>query len=324
MEDKEVEMHAKALAPAELSGDGAGDVASGALYRGAIYQEPQPCVSPEFAGAVQELEKKLGLSVWLLVQAGGPHPFHALEEPVWDAFYKEKTRLPKDGIAVLLDSPGGSARVAYGLARLFRSKCRRFVVVLPRYAKSAATILALAADTIIVGERGELGPLDAQLMDPDREEYASTLDEVQALQRLHARALDAVDETMNVLVMRSGKKVETLLPIALRFVSDMMRPLLDKIDTVHYTQMSRVLKVAEEYAIRLLIPRYPKEQAEKIARHLVEGYPEHDFIIDAEEAMSIGLNVERATSEIATILDDIASNINGYTVFGHLEEVPAP
>ena len=64
----------------------------------------------------------------------------------------------------------------------------------------------------------------------------------------------------------------------------MARPLLEKIDAVHYTQMSRFLKVAEEYAARLLLVRYPKNTADKIAEHLVTDYPEHGFVIDAAEA----------------------------------------
>lgn len=36
------------------------------------------------------------------------------------------------------------------------------------------------------GMFGELGPLDVQIPDPEREEWISGLDEVQALERLHA------------------------------------------------------------------------------------------------------------------------------------------
>ncbi len=61
------------------------------------------------------------------------------------------------------------------------------------------------------------------------------------------------------------------------------------LDAVHYTQMSRALKVAEEYAVRLLQANYPAEKARGIARHLVEKYPEHEFVIDADEAASFGL-----------------------------------
>jgi hypothetical protein len=191
--------------------------------------------------------------------------------------------------------------------------------LVPRYAKSAATLLTLGAERIVLGAHAELGPLDAQLLDPEREDYSSTLDEVQALQRLHARALETVDETMNMLLARTGKKVETLLPMVLRFVADLMEPLSQKIDTVHYTQMSRILKVAEEYAVRLLAPKYPLEEAKRIARHLVEAYPEHGFIIDATEANDFGLEVEEAEGELAQLLGRIAAKVSEATIIGRLE-----
>lgn len=42
------------------------------------------------------------------------------------------------------------------------------------------------------------------------------------------------------------------LPIVLEYSSVLLKPLFEKIDVIHYTQMSRILKVAEEYALRLL------------------------------------------------------------------------
>lgn len=184
----------------------------------------------------------------------------------------------------MIDSPGGHAAAAYKIARLFQRHCGGWSAIVPRYAKSAATLLVMGADQLYMGRDAELGPLDAQLMDPEREEITSALDEVQALERMHSSAMTQIDETMQLLLGRTGKKMESLLPIVTKFVSDTMAPLLDKIDTVHYSQQSRVLKVAEDYAFRLLLPRVPRADAEYTARHFVNHYNEHGFVIDAEEA----------------------------------------
>jgi hypothetical protein len=291
------------------------------VYRSAIYQEPGESISPEFAEAVRALEKELRLPVWLLIQDGPTHPWHELTLEVFEAFYRRKNDLPKDGIALLLDSPGGYADWAYRISKLLATTCQEFVVVVPRYAKSAATILALGSSRIILGPRGELGPLDAQIMDTEREEYTSALDEVQSLQRLHASALEMVDSTMNMLSAGSGKKVETLLPMALRFVADMMRPLLEKIDTVHYSKMSRILKVSEEYATRLLATRYPPRVAKALARRLVEDYPEHGFVIDANEATQLEITVEASVPPLTALLDNLSFAVAGHTLLGPLEEM---
>lgn len=168
--------------------------------------------------------------------------------------------------------------------------------------------------------QAELGPLDVQMFDPDREGFGSALDEVQALERLNAFALKAVDEGMMLLTSRSGKSLEKLLPQVLHFVAEMVRPLFEKIDTVHYTQMSRLLKVAEEYAIRLLEPRYPSKRAEEIARQLVNGYPEHGFFIGQKEASRIGLKTSLPKDDLGTALERLAKTTHGLVVVGQLQE----
>ncbi len=229
-----------------------------------IYPVRQP-VAPAFAAAVARLEQALGMPVWLLVQPHGHHRYANLEEPVRAGFYKARHQLRTcRQVALVIDSPGGSARSAYQLATMLRRHCDGFVAVIPRYAKSAATLLTLGAERIYMGLDAELGPLDAQLLDMDREDWSSALDEVQALERLNVAALEQVDQAMMMLVQRTGKKIETLTPQALKFTADMMRPLLERIDTVHYIKQSRVLKVAEDYAMRLLVPKYGQERSREI------------------------------------------------------------
>lgn len=67
---------------------------------------------------------------------------------------------------LILDSPGGDGEAALRLARAAQSRCREFTVIVPDQAKSAATILALGAHTIVMGPTSDLGPVDAQLQIP--------------------------------------------------------------------------------------------------------------------------------------------------------------
>lgn len=73
-----------------------------------------------------------------------------------------------------------------------------------------------------------------QVFDFEREDYSSALNEVQALGRLNAFALQAVDTGMILFSGRSGKTLGSLLPMVQDFVAEVMRPLFEKIDTVHY------------------------------------------------------------------------------------------
>jgi Serine dehydrogenase proteinase len=66
-------------------------------------------------------------------------------------------------IDLLIHSPGGFGEVAEKIVQMCRSCCQDgFRVIVPNYAKSAATMIALGADVIVMGDRSELGPIDPQ------------------------------------------------------------------------------------------------------------------------------------------------------------------
>jgi hypothetical protein len=284
-------------------------------YRASITRNPLPA---EFVASASKLRESLGGKVFLLV-----HHETFLDDDLTTLIRAERTSFPRDAMTILLDSPGGYAKNAYQIARLFQRSCDKVTVAIARYAKSAATLLSLGMHRIVMAPDAELGPLDAQFDDREREEGMSALDEVQALERLHVVALECVDRTMNHLLMRTGKKVNVLLPTATAFVAEMMRPLMENIDIVHYTQMSRVLKVAEEYAVRLLVPRYTQSEANRIARHLVSSYPEHGFAIDHSEARKIGIqHASVCDSTTCQILDEITDTLSTITAVGWIEEIP--
>ncbi len=140
------------------------------------------------------------------------------------------------------------------------------------------------------------------MYDPDTERYGSALDEVQALERLNAAALDQIDQTMLLLLDRTGKKVDKLMPLIMTFTTQTIAPLLDKIDIVHYTERARVLKIAEEYATRLLAPIHSDPEA--VARKLVNAYPAHDFVIGREELDGL-LDTEPGSDGVLDSLMDL-------------------
>jgi hypothetical protein len=284
---------------------------------------PHGPLPEEFGVAVRELEIALGFPVWMLVQSGAERPI-GLYEPLLRKFLSARDELAADGhVALLVDSPGGLAEVAYRVARVLQ-RDGGFTVVIPRFAKSAATLLSLGATKAIMGEDAEIGPLDAQLWDEEREEPGSALNEVQALDQLHSVALQHLDLTMVAMVAATKKKTDVLLPIAAKFVSDMMCPMLNKIDAVHYAKQARILAVAEHYAVRLLIlAGTPEDRARKIADWLVNRYPEHGFVIDRREVESgefLPLVDSNDPLNIRVKAVERALQAHAVTAFGRLKE----
>lgn len=65
---------------------------------------------------------------------------------------------------VLVHSSGGDIDAAYNLAQLFRRFGeKRLTFIVPRWAKSTATLLVCAGDEILMTPVAELGPLDPQI-----------------------------------------------------------------------------------------------------------------------------------------------------------------
>ena len=70
----------------------------------------------------------------------------------------------KDGpLDILIHSPGGSPTATESIVKLLRSRFDPIRFIVPHTAKSAATMLALSGDEILLGEAAELGPIDPQL-----------------------------------------------------------------------------------------------------------------------------------------------------------------
>ncbi len=288
----------------------------------AFYSNPK-VVSDKFCDRIQALEQEMKMRAILLWHGGSLRdPFAYMNEQNYLMFLKKIERLERDKpVAAVIYSPGGDARAAYKLATLLRKHCGGFVAVVPHYAKSAATLFTLGADRIVMSRCAEMGPLDVQIEDPEREQRLSGLEVVQAIERLNGEAMRAIDQQMALLLMRAGKKIDTLLPIVTHFVSEMMRPLFEKIDTVNYTAMARALKVAQDYAERLLMATGAVEDPKEVANTLTNAYADHGYVVDCDELKGIGMkNVEEATGNLGTILESLAFMECESTILGPLME----
>lgn len=287
-------------------------------YEASIFPGTQAQLHEPLASALGKLQAQLGLPVWMLLQDGsGPDALLTIDDPIVKLAKHDLESLPDGPLALVVNSPGGDARSAYLLARILRRRCHDYVAVVPDAAMSAATLLTLGASKIIMGVDSYIGPLDAQIFDHDTESYGSVLNEVQSLERLRAYSLESIDDTMYLLAQRTGKRIDTLLPAVLAFVAESTRPLLEKIDVVHYTERARVLKVGEEYARRLLVENYPAPNASRIAAALVNNYPEHGFPIGREDAAGeLKLNVEESTPEMDKLMEDLWQAVQGVVAVG--------
>lgn len=64
---------------------------------------------------------------------------------------------------IFIYSRGGAIDVPWRLATAFRQVSDEWSILIPFRANSSATLLALGADSIILGRQGELGPIDPSM-----------------------------------------------------------------------------------------------------------------------------------------------------------------
>ena len=72
------------------------------------------------------------------------------------------------GLLLILHTPGGLPEAAQTIVDYLRSKFRAIDVLIPTYAMSAGTMIALGCDRIMMGRQSQLGPTDPQLIVDNR------------------------------------------------------------------------------------------------------------------------------------------------------------
>ena len=70
-----------------------------------------------------------------------------------------------ENLDVMLDSGGGDLDAAFKTLKIIKLHAKDTTMIVPFYAKSAATLIALGGDNLVLCKGGELGPVDPQVLD---------------------------------------------------------------------------------------------------------------------------------------------------------------
>ncbi len=184
---------------------------------------------------------------------------------------------PKENVDLLLQSPGGDIDAAEKIVYMCRETAGGFRVIVPEYAKSAATLIALASDEVVMGLASEIGPIDAQLTGPGpggavfQTSAQSFIDEFE-------RIKDEVNKTGNL----SPAYFPLLEGLNLGFIG-MCRNL-----------MERSRRFAEKWLNKYMLIGSP-DRAERLAAELcdVKKWLSHGIVIDANQASELGVRVKK-------------------------------
>jgi ClpP class serine protease len=155
---------------------------------------------------------------------------------------------PDVPIDLILHTPGGLALAATQIALALRAHPRQKTVIIPHYAMSGGTMIALAADRIIMDPHAALGPVDPQLLDQTGIYPAVSL--LNVLEKKHINRID--DRT--VMLADEAKKA------------------IDQTDSL---------------IRKLLADRYSPEQIDRVLIELSSGKYPHDHPLMAEDVVQL-------------------------------------
>jgi hypothetical protein len=241
---------------------------------------------------------------------------------------EDAVNLPREQVEIdlWLESPGGNANAAYKLALMLRHAASHIRVVVPDYAKSAATLLALVGDEIYLAPGAELGPLDAQMPEEGSlSGFVSALNIARAADEVARDAVALAGTGGADLLMRTGLSRANTLDAMLRFSASFSEPLVRQLDPKLVHQAKEMLRVTAQYAERLLTKTVGSPvAADEIAKQLVETFPTHGFVISYEEAQQLGLPakpiVEYDLREPVRLLHRIAEDGQPVIHFGLMDD----
>ncbi len=156
-------------------------------------------------------------------------------------------------IDLILHTPGGLVLAAEQIAKALKEHRGKVTVFVPHYAMSGGTLIALAADEIVMDKNAVLGPVDPQFVSGQTEVAAASI-----LRVLREKPKDKISD-------------ETLM------MAD---------------QAEKALRQVRNFVFELLRDKMPPEEAQRLADILSQGTWTHDYPIFVDRARNLGLAVQ--------------------------------
>jgi len=163
---------------------------------------------------------------------------------------------PDAPIDLIIHTPGGLALAATQIALALKAHPGKTTVIIPHYAMSGGTLIALAADEICMDEYAVLGPIDPQINDLRGSYPAASI-----LKVVQTKGPEKVNDKTLILAEEAKK----------------------------------AMKQMENLVRNLLKDKYDKERIDRIVEELVSGKYTHDHPItqaDAEKLLGVCVKKE--------------------------------
>ena len=236
---------------------------------------------------IRQLEERRG-SRLLAYVTGDRQPFAAqigadAVRPMYDHLLAMGKQ---ERIDLFIYSLGGDVSVPWRIVSMLREFCDEFAVLVPYKAYSAATLLSLGADHIVMGKKAELGPIDPTLTRSpgDAQQQAVSVEDVNSF-------VSFVRDRANINDQAALAKMFAIL-------ADQLSPLtLGSINrnNSHIRLVARKLLTSRKETL-------DEAKLSAIIDMMTEKMYSHGHGIGRKEAEEIGLPVRRAPDDVEALM----------------------
>ncbi|MCD6562571.1 MAG: hypothetical protein J7K23_01490 [Thermoproteales archaeon] len=186
--------------------------------------------------------------------------------------------LKGDKLDLILHSPGGDPGATEALVSYLRKKFKDIRVIIPQAAMSAATMLACAANRIIMGKHSFLGPIDPQLI-------------IQTPLGLRSVPAEAILEQFRWIqdeCVKEPDKIRSWIPILQQYGPALLVEAKNAIDL----SKELIYEWLKEYMFKG--HKDAEEKAEKVANFLsdYQYFKSHSRHVNIDKARDLGLLVD--------------------------------
>jgi len=252
-------------------------------------------VSREYRmGLIDKIEELRGSNV-LVYLTGDRQPIGSrIAEDAVRPLYKHllassQAATGRHKVDLFLYSRGGDVSVPWRIVTMIREFCQEFGVLIPYKAHSAATMISLGADQIVMGKKAELSPIDPTLVRATVGEATVPPPEI---------SVEDVSSYISFMRERANISDQTALAQVVSQLASHLTPLT--LGSVN-RQYSHIRLVAR----KLLTSRNEKIEEGRIGTiidALTEKMYSHGHAIGRREAIELGLPVDKPDDDLEALI----------------------
>jgi|SRR5437588_46222 len=249
--------------------------------------------TPEKQTKIQRLEKSRNSKVITYITGDKPGFQAQISSDVIPILSTHlKTIGPTKKISFFLYSQGGSLEAPWPIVNLIREYCQEFEVILPYKALSAATLMCLAADRIIMTPKSQLSPIDPM----------GTF--ITAENKMEQIQIEDVIGYVEFAKNKIGIAEQSALAQVLNNLSASIKPtIIGSINRTHH-----LIRRLAENSLRLHKKRLEEKQIQEIVQNLSEKLYSHQHVINRKEAKDLigfGDIISYSSSTDENLIDEI-------------------